>query len=203
MSKIILSIGQVFRGVHIEERGKPGVEGEDFLGENLPFFDLWEEVNDLEIILSQQVFHEMKAFLRINGMQGLQPILCLRDDDVITGRKGNQVGDQSLVEERHVAGCHKSMGMGSMEEARIDSSQGPLPGAKVCNKAQIKIQVVTGRIGHHEDFIEELGEDFFCAVDDSLAVDYEEGLVLTHAEVFTPGEDDSGNLHRKIARSQG
>jgi hypothetical protein len=42
-----LDPGEVFRGVQIQEGNQPGIERNDFFGENFSFFDPMKEVQDL------------------------------------------------------------------------------------------------------------------------------------------------------------
>jgi len=130
-------------------------------------------------------------------VQGLKAVFGFGNYNVIAGGKRSQPADQGFVEQGHIAGRHEGMRMGGVEEARVDSSQSPFPRPKVRNKAQIKVQVIPRRIGHQEDFIKKLDKEVFGSVDKTLAIDLDEGLIFTHAEVLTPGEDDASDLHRR------
>jgi hypothetical protein len=60
------------------------------------------------------------------------------------------------------------------------------------------MQVIQEGVSHQKNFVKKLQEEIFSAVDDPLAVDLKEGFIFPHPEVFTPGENDAGNLHEII-----
>ena len=85
--------------------------------------------------------------------------------------------------------------MGGVKEPGKNSSQGPFSLIQVSDDPQVQIEIIQGGVGNQEDLIEELGEDTPGAVYDPLAMDLEEGFILSHAEVFPPRQDNSGGFH--------
>jgi len=110
--------------------------------------------------------------------------------------------DQGSIEQRHVASGYKSVGMGGMEKACVNPPQRS-PWKKVGYRPQIQVEIFQRGIGYEQDFVEEVDKEVLRAVDDALAVDFEKGFILPHAEVFPPRKDDAGNFHLEIGESLG
>jgi len=110
--------------------------------------------------------------------------------------------DQSSIEKRHVASGYKTVGMSGMEKAGVNPSQRS-PWEKIGYRPQIQVEIFQRGIGHEQNFVEEVDKKVLRAVDDALAVDFEKGFILPHAEVFPPRKDDAGNFHLEIGKSFG
>ena len=111
--------------------------------------------------------------------------------------------NQGFVEKGHIACRYECMGVGGMEEAGVDAPQGSPLLEKIGNHPQIQIQIIHGGVGHQENFIEKIDKKFLRPVNDALAVNFKEGLIFPHTEVFSPCEDDAGNFHLEFRKSFG
>jgi hypothetical protein len=160
-----------------------------------------KEVDDLQIPLKEQVFHERQTFLGVDGMKRLPAIFGFRNDDVKPGGKGDQVTEEGLVEKRHVTCRDKGIRVSGVEESRKDTPQGSLFLIKIGNDPQVQVQIFKGRVGDEEDLVKEIDEDTRGAVDDPLTMDLEEGFILPHAKVLAPRQDDSSRFDQGFNRN--
>jgi hypothetical protein len=160
-----------------------------------------KELDDLQIALNEQVFHERETFLGVDSMKRLPAIFGFRNDDVKPGSKGDQVTEEGLVEKRHVTCRDKGIRMGGVKESRKDTPQGSLFVIKIGNDPQVQVQIFKGRVGDEEDFVKELDEDALGTVNNPPTVDLEESFILPHAKVLAPRQDDSSRFHQGSNRS--
>lgn len=179
-------------GIYIAEGIKGGVDGCYLLLRKLVHPHLGEEGDDAAPVGLQRLFHEGEAALAVQGVQRLQPVFSLGDDDVGLMPQDCQPADQGAVEIRHVAGHGKDVRGRAMIQPGVQPGQGPHAGVAIGHLAAGEEFVLFRIIGDQQYLWEQFQQLTMNGLDEASAPVGEQRLVAPHAAGLAAGKDYTG-----------